>query len=116
MPRLPRLKVPDIPQHVVQRGNNRQVSFFYEQDYTVYLDKLKEYGKKFNVAIHAYVLMTNHVHLLITLSTKTGVSQLMQCLGRYYVRYINKTYNRSGTLWEGRYKSTLVDSENYFYW
>jgi len=66
------------------------------------------------VAIHAYVLMTNHVYLLITLSTKTGVSQLMQCLGRYYVRYINKTYNRSGTLWEGRYKSTLVDSENYY--
>ncbi|PHR84095.1 MAG: transposase [Colwellia sp.] len=114
MPRLPRLNLPNIPQHVVQRGNNRQVTFFYEQDYTVYLDKLKEYGKKFDVAIHAYVLMTNHVHLLMTPSTKTGVSQLIQSLGRYYVRYINKTYNRSGTLWEGRYKSTLVDSEHYF--
>jgi len=114
MARLPRLNLPNVPQHVVQRGNNRQVSFFYEQDYTVYLDKLKEYGKKFNVAIHAYVLMTNHVHLLMTPATQTGVSQLMQSLGHYYVRYINKTYNRSGTLWEGRYKSTLVDSEKYF--
>ncbi len=114
MPRLPIFNLPNIPQHVVQRGNNRQASFFYEQDYTVYLDKLNEYGKKFNVDIHAYVLMTNHVHLLMTPRTKTGVSQLMQSLGRYYVRYINKTYNRSGTLWEGRYKSTLVDSEKYF--
>ncbi len=114
MPRLPRLNLPNIPQHVVQRGNNRQATFFYEQNYTVYLDKLKEYGKKFDVAIHAYVLMTNHVHLLMTPSTKTGISQLMQSLGRYYVRYINKTYNRSGTLWEGRYKSTLVSSEHYF--
>jgi putative transposase len=114
MARLPRLNLPGIPQHLVQRGNNRQVSFFSEQDYTVYLDKLKEYGKKYKVAVHAYVLMTNHVHLLMTPETEKGVSQLMQALGRYYVMYINKTYQRSGTLWEGRYKSTLVDSDNYF--
>lgn len=114
MARLPRLNLPGIPQHVVQRGNNRQVSFFSDQDYTVYLDKLKEYGKKYTVAVHAYVLMTNHVHLLMTPETEKGVSQLMQALGRYYVMYINKTYQRSGTLWEGRYKSTLVDSDNYF--
>jgi putative transposase len=114
MARLPRLNLPGIPQHVVQRGNNRQVSFFAEQDYTIYLDKLKEYGKKYKVAVHAYVLMTNHVHLLLTPETEKGVSQLMQALGRYYVMYVNKTYQRSGTLWEGRYKSTLVDSENYF--
>jgi putative transposase len=112
--RLPRLNLPGIAQHVVQRGNNRQVSFFVEQDYTVYLDKLKEYGEKYKVAVHAYVLMTNHVHLLVSPETKKGVSQLMQSLGRYYVGYINKTYQRSGTLWEGRYKSTLVDSDNYF--
>jgi putative transposase len=112
--RLPRLNLPGIPQHVVQRGNNRQASFFAEQDYTVYLDKLKDYGKKYKVAVHAYVLMTNHVHLLLTPDTEKGVSQLMQALGRYYVMYVNKTYQRSGTLWEGRYKSTLVDSENYF--
>jgi putative transposase len=66
------------------------------------------------VAVHAYVLMTNHVHLLLTPETETGVSQLMQALGRYYVMYVNKTYQRSGTLWEGRYKSILVDSDNYF--
>lgn len=114
MARLPRLNLPGIPQHVVQRGNNRQVSFIAEQDYTVYLDKLKDYARQYRVAVHAYVLMTNHVHLLMTPDTATGVSQLMQSLGRYYVRYINLTYNRTGTLWEGRYKSTLVDSEKYF--
>lgn len=114
MARLPRLNLPYISQHVIQRGNNRQACFFAEQDYLVYLDKLKEYGKKYQVAVHAYVLMTNHVHLLLTPSTEKGVSQLMQSLGRYYVRYINQTYQRSGTLWEGRYKSTLVDREQYF--
>lgn len=86
---------------------------FADEDYVVYLDKLKEYADKYQVAVHAYVLMTNHVHLLLTPSTKTGASQVMQSLGRYYVRYINQTYHRSGTLWEGRYKSTLVDSERY---
>jgi putative transposase len=103
-----------IPQHVVQRGNNRQASFFAEQDYTVYLDKLKDYAIKYQVNVHAFVLMTNHVHLLMTPETEKGVSQLMQSLGRHYVRCINKTYQRTGTLWEGRYKSTLVDSDNYF--
>ena len=75
MARLPRLNLPNIPQHVVQRGNNRQACFFAEQDYLVYLDKLKEYSKKYQVAVHAYVLMTNHVHLLMTPSTEKGVSQ-----------------------------------------
>ena len=98
----------------MQRGNNRQACFFAEQDYAVYLDKLKEYSLKYNVTVHAYVLMTNHVHLLMTPSTCQGISQLMQSLGRYYVYYINHTYRRSGTLWEGRYKSTLVDADNYF--
>ena len=114
MARLPRLNLPNIPQHVVQRGNNRHVCFFNDTDYAVYLDKLNEYSQKFKVAVHSYVLMTNHVHLLLTPSDEKGVSLLMQSLGRYYVRYVNDTYNRSGTLWEGRYKSTLVDSENYF--
>ncbi len=114
MARLPRLNLPGIPQHVAQRGNNREVCFFEDVDYTVYLDKLKLYSRKYNVAVHSYVLMTNHVHLLLTPTTTTGVSQLMQSLGRYYVRYINQTYERSGTLWEGRYKSTLIDSDNYF--
>ena len=114
MARRPRLNLPDIPQHVMQRGNNRQVCFFMEQDYTVYLDKLKEYSRQYRVAVHAYVLMTNHVHLLMTPETTSGISQLMQSLGRYYVRYVNSTHGRSGTLWEGRYKSSLVDSEHYF--
>ena len=114
MARLPRLNLPGIAQHVIQRGNNRQVSFFNDTDYAVYLDKLKLYSTKYSVAVHSYVLMTNHVHLLMTPETEQGVSQVMQALGRYYVRYINQTYGRTGTLWEGRYKSTLVDSDNYF--
>ena len=114
MARLPRLNLPGIPQHVIQRGNNKQASFFNDKDYAVYLDKLKLYSKKYSVAVHSYVLMTNHVHLLVTPETEQGVSQMMQALGRYYVRYINQTYERTGTLWEGRYKSTLVDSDNYF--
>jgi len=113
MARRPRINLPGIPQHVVQRGNNRQASFFIEQDYAVYLDKLKEYSRRFQVAVHAYVLMTNHVHLLVTPMRERGVSQLMQSLGRYYVRYINQTHKRSGTLWEGRFKSSLVDSDRY---
>ncbi len=114
MARLVRLNLPGIPQHIVQRGNNRQVCFFTEQDYIVYLSKLKEYSQKYNVAVHSYILMTNHVHILATPKEGNGISRLIQSLGRYYVRYINQTYGRSGTLWEGRYKSTLIDSDNYF--
>lgn len=114
MARLVRLAMAGVPCHVIQRGNNRQATFFCDQDYAVYLDKLKQYADKYQVAVHAYVLMTNHVHLLMTPTTKTGVSQVMQSLGRFYVRYINQTYQRSGTLWQGRYKSTLVDEDRYF--
>ena len=114
MARLPRLNLPGIPQHIIQRGNNRNVCFFTEQDYLVYLSKLKEYSEKYQVAVHSYILMTNHVHLLLTPVEGDGVSRLIQSLGRYYVRYINQTHERTGTLWEGRYKSSLVDSENYF--
>jgi putative transposase len=78
------------------------------------LDKLREYAAQFKVAIHAYILMTNHVHLLATPSCETGISQTIQSLGRYYVRYFNKRYRRSGTLWEGRFKSSLIDSDRYF--
>ncbi|WP_249317500.1 transposase [Pseudoalteromonas ruthenica] len=80
MARRPRLNLPHIPQHVVQRGNNRQVTFYTEQDYTVYLDKLKDYGRRFDVSVHGFVLMTNHFQLLMTPTTATGVSQLMQSL------------------------------------
>lgn len=113
MARLPRLYISGCPQHIIQRGNNRQACFFSDQDYTVYLDKLKDSAAKHNVSIHAFVLMTNHVHLLMTGHSVDGISQVMQNLGRYYVRYINHTYQRTGTLWEGRFKSTLVDTQNY---
>ena len=114
MARLPRLNLPNVPQHIIQRGNNRQVTFVTDADYLIYLEKLEEYAQKYEVAIHAFVLMTNHVHLLATPSTVNGVSKLMQSLGRFYVRYFNDAYHRTGTLWEGRYKSTLVDAEHYF--
>jgi putative transposase len=87
--------------------------FLSGQDYTVYLDKLKDPATKHNVSIHAFVLMTNHVYLLMTAPSIDGISQVMQNLGRYYVRYVNQTYQRTGTLWEGRFKSTLVDTERY---
>lgn len=114
MARLARLNIPNIPQHIIQRGNNRQPCFYSKQDYAVYLSRLEEYAEQFNVSIHAYVLMTNHVHLLATPQFDDGISQMMQALGRYYVRYFNRQYKRSGTLWEGRFKSSLVDSDRYF--
>ena len=114
MTRLPKLNLPGIPQHVIQGGNNRQIGFFNDKNYVVYLDKLKLYSKKYSVAVYSYVLMTNYVHLLVTPEMEKGVSQMMQALGRYYVRYINQTYERTGTLRQGRYKSTLVDSDKYF--
>ncbi|MFC4701495.1 transposase [Glaciecola siphonariae] len=102
-----------MPVHVVQRGNNRKACFFQASDYAVYLSKLKESAEKFNVKIHCFVLMTNHVHLLLQASDCEGISRVMQSLGRYFVRYINTTYNRTGTLWEGRFKSSLVNSDEY---
>ncbi len=113
MPRLPRVGPVGIPQHVIQRGNNRQVCFANEQDFHGYIGWLKEYAEKYQVEIHAWVLMTNHVHLLCTPRVRNGVSQMMQALGRQYVRYFNYSYKRTGTLWEGRYKSCLVQEEGY---
>ena len=98
---------------MIQRGNNRQACFRREADYKSYLAFLKEAATNYDVAIHAFVLMTNHVHLLVTPGCERAVSQLMQALGRQYVQRFNFTYGRTGTLWEGRYKSTLVDSEKY---
>ncbi|MEQ9009460.1 MAG: transposase, partial [Ekhidna sp.] len=113
MPRRPRAFLPDVPVHLIQRGNNRQVCFYADQDYATYLDKLLESSRACGVAIHSYVLMTNHVHLLCSPSTTDGVSSMMQGLGRYFVRYINATYDRSGTLWEGRFKVSMVNTEKY---
>jgi len=113
MARLPRLCLPGIPQHIIQRGTNRQVCFASNEDFAAYAHWLNECSKKYMVAIHAWVFMTNHVHLLATPSTSDGVSKMMQTLGRYYVRYFNNTYRRTGTLWEGRFKSCVVDEECY---
>jgi putative transposase len=113
MARLPRLYLPGCAQHVIQRGNNREACFYDEADYKAYLSFLKDAATKCQVAIHAFVLMTNHVHLLVTPSDEQGISRMMQAQGRKYVQYFNFTYGRTGTLWEGRYKSTLVDSDSY---
>ena len=113
MPRKPRFNLPGVPQHIVQRGNNREPCFLGEGDYRRYLDDLGEVAEKFSCRLHAYVLMTNHVHLLITPESEHGIGQMMQALGRRYVYFINRTYRRTGTLWEGRYKASLVDSEAY---
>ena len=113
MARLPRFVLPGQPQHVIQRGNNRDIIFIADEDYRFYLAKLAEACRKYQCDLHAYVLMTNHVHLLITPHTEKGISKVMQFLGRYYVQYFNHQYQRTGTLWEGRYKATLLDSEQY---
>ncbi len=113
MARLPRFVIPGQPQHVIQRGNNRDVIFVRDEDYHFYLEKLNDACKKYDCDVHAYILMTNHVHLLITPHTKNGISKVMQSIGRYYVQYFNYTYGRTGTLWEGRYKATLIDSDGY---
>ena len=113
MPRRARLSLPGIPWHIIQRGNNRSACFYADEDYHRYLDTLKEQAEKFGCLVHAYVLMTNHVHLLITPEKEGSASLLMKHLGQRYVQYINRTYKRSGTLWEGRFRSCLTQSEEY---
>lgn len=113
MPRMKRLDLPGVAQHVVQRGNDRQACFFRDSDYVRYLQDLREAALRFECRVHAYVLMTNHVHLLMTPYSAGAVSRMMQTLGRRYVRYINDSIGRTGTLWEGRYKASLVDDERY---
>ena len=113
MARLPRLTLPGYAHHVIQRGNNRQSIFASTQDFQFMLELLEANARKFQVAIHAYVLMDNHFHLLATPQTAEGLPQMMQAVGRSYVRYFNDTHRRTGTLWEGRYKSTVIQNERY---
>jgi putative transposase len=113
MARLPRLTVAGLVHHVIQRGNNGQPIFSQPADYQFLCDLLFENARKFDVAIHAYVLMENHFHLLATPSDNTGLAQLLQSLGRSYVRYYNRATGRSGTLWEGRYRSTILQADKY---
>lgn len=114
MPRRARLMLPGVPAHVIQRGNNRHACFFAEDDYRIYLNWLAEYAETESCQVHAYALMTNHIHLLLTPETGDGVGRLMKRLGQRYVQYINRRYQRSGTLWEGRYRSCLTQEEAYF--
>ena len=113
MARRRRLQVTGLPVHIIQRGNNRQACFFAEADYQFFLLHLGELAKRFKCELHAYVLMTNHVHLLLTPHFARGPSLLMKLLGQRYVQYVNKTYRRSGTLREGRFRSSFVQDERY---
>ena len=113
MPRRARIVLPDVTLHLIQRGNNRQACFYHASDYRNYLDWLQEYACQCACEIHAYVLKTIHVHVLLTPSKAESVGLLMKHLGQRYVQYINRTYRRSGTLWEGRYKSCLTSDEVY---
>jgi len=113
MPRIGRLVMPEYPHHIVQRGHDRNEVFVEAADYRYYLDTLKEFKEVFGVRLYAYCLMTNHVHLLLAPSDHSGIGQLMKRLAGRQTRYRNKLEKRCGTLWDGRYKSSLVDVDNY---
>lgn len=113
MPRRPRLRVAGLPVHIIQRGNNRQACFYADEDYQYFLIHLARIAKRFRCALHAYVLMTNHFHLLLTSELEAGPSLLMKFLGQRYVQYVNRTYRRTGSLWEGRFRSSLVQTDRY---
>lgn len=113
MARKPRFRIGGMPQHLIQRGNNRQPCFFDANDRRRYLADLEEALGRHEVELHAWVLMTNHVHLLVTPPDGSALPSMMQTLGRRYVRWFNDRHERSGTLWEGRYRASLLDSEAY---
>jgi len=113
MPRLRRLILPDIAVHIIQRGNNRMACFREESDYLLYLAHVRELSAALRCAVHAYCLMTNHVHLLVTPSTENACTVMMRDLGQRYVQYFNRRYERTGTLWEGRFRSCVTESAAY---
>ncbi|MCE9568451.1 MAG: transposase [Rhodocyclales bacterium] len=113
MPRRARLALPGVPFHLIQRGNNRQACFLADEDYRFYLDWLAEHAGKTGCHVHAYVLMTNHVHLLVSADRAEAPGALMKALGQRYVQYVNRVYRRSGTLWEGRFRSCPIEEEAY---
>lgn len=114
MPRQPRYFIPGIPQHVITRGVDRHAVFFQHGDYLLYLNALRKASTEYECEIHAYVLMVNHVHLLVTPLHAHALPLMMQAMGRLYVQRLNAQYKRTGTLWEGRYKACLVQSDEYF--
>ena len=113
MARLPRLSRPGYPHHIIQRGNNRQAIFSSAADYRHLLELLRTHARECQVAVHAYVLMSNHFHLLLTPQEADGLPRMMQAVGRSYVQYFNRKQQRTGTLWEGRYRSTVLQTERY---
>lgn len=113
MPRKPRFFLPQVPVHMMVRGNSRGVVYAEEEDYLSYLSFLSEGAALYECSVHAYVLMTNHVHLLVSSEHVESLSKLPQYIGRKYVPYFNRKYGRSGTLWEGRFKANSIDSEPY---
>ncbi|MBL8512344.1 MAG: transposase [Betaproteobacteria bacterium] len=113
MPRRPRIQLDNVPLHIVQRGHNREACFLGVEDYQSYLHWLGEALANHDCQLHAYVLMTNHVHLLLTPKKAALIPQLIMSIGRRYVQYINRTYRRTGTLWDSRYKSSVVEADNY---
>ena len=115
MPRHARVAIAGCPSHIVQRGVDRAACFVDDADRRVYLHLLKAFARQHACAVHAYVLMTNHVHLLATPSETDGVSRMMKALGEQYVPYFNQTHRRTGTLWEGRFKSNVVQSDRYLF-
>ena len=115
MARHPRYAAPGLPQHVTQRGNNRSPMFVSEADYRAFHEWLRIACRRYGCLLHAYVFMTNHVHLLVTPGDVGAIGRVVQSVGRQYVRHFNDTYRRSGTLWEGRYKATVVEAERYLF-
>lgn len=113
MPRRARNYIPGLPYHIVQRGNNRQACFQDPVDYHRYLDLWQRFARQHEVDVHAYCLMTNHVHLLVTPAAEDSISRTMKDVGSRYAQYVNKRYRRTGTLWEGRHRSSLVQTERY---
>ncbi len=113
MPRRARMYLPGLPYHVVQRGNNREPCFIESENYQFYLELWKALSRRYGALVHAYCLMTNHIHFLVTPDTETAISNTMKVVGSRYAQYINLKYKRTGTLWEGRHRSSLVQSDQY---
>lgn len=114
MARLPRLVVPNQPHHIIQSGIDKQAIFRDAEDFSAFLQWMKDAARQFKVSIHAYVLMPTHLHLLVSPSDEAGLGRMMQWVGRHYVPYFNARYQRAGTLWQGRYRAVVIDSEQYF--
>jgi len=115
MPRLARYAAPGTPQHIIHRGNNRAAIFARVADYRFFRECLRSACERYECSVHAYALMTNHVHVLVTPHRASSVAEMMQSIGRRYVRYFNDVHERTGTLWEGRYRATLIETDRYLF-